>query len=198
MKKSILFFGMVLTCVFVLTACQTPNVANYPSQGVGQQQENLCIPEWVKNPNDTADAIYGTGEAKLRNHALTMEAADGRARTQIVKTIKTKIDARFKDFMQESGVGEEAQSLQFVEALSKQISSDTLHGCKIIKREFCPDGKIWSLAMLPLNEVDRIKALTKQKANDFVVNKKALYNEFKSKQAFDDFQKDLDALNFKE
>ncbi|KPA12923.1 conserved hypothetical protein, secreted [Candidatus Magnetomorum sp. HK-1] len=194
MKKLVLFFGMIFTCVFALTACQTPSTP-YPSQG-GQEQANICVPEWVKNPKDTADAVYGTGEANLRNHALTMEAADGRARTQIVKTIKTKIDARFKDFMQESGVGEEAQSLQFVEALSKHISSETLHGCKIIQREFCPDGKIWSLAMLPLNEVDKIKSITKQKSNDFVMNKKALFNEFKAKQAFDDFQKDLDSLNF--
>jgi len=194
MKRSIYFFGMILVCVFALTACQTPTRVPYsPDSG---QQANICIPEWVKNPKDTADAVYGSGEAKLRNHALTMEAADGRAMRHIVKTIKTKIDARFKDFMQESGLGEDAQSLQFVEVVSKHISSETLHGCKIINREFCPDGTVWSLAMLPLGEVDRIKSITKQKSKDFVMNKKALYNEFKAKQAFDDFQKDLDKLNF--
>ena len=100
MKALINFSGMILVCVFALTACQTPNVPYYP-QGQGQQQANLCIPEWVKNPNDTADAVYGIGEAKLMNHALSMEAADSRARTQIVKTISTKVSARFKDFMQQ-------------------------------------------------------------------------------------------------
>jgi len=195
MKKLINFSGMILVCVFALTACQTPSVSHYP-QGQGQQQANQCIPEWVKNPNDTADAVYGTGEAKLLNHALSLEAADSRARTQIVKAISTKVSARFKDFMQQLGTGENAQSLQVVEAISKHISSETLHGCKIIKREFCPDGKIWSLAILPQSEVNQIKSDTKQKAQKFVVSQEALYNEFKAKQAFDDFQKDLDKMNF--
>ena len=83
-----------------------------------------------------------------------------------------------------------------VEAISKHISSETLHGCKIIKREFCPDGKIWSLAILPQSEVNQIKSNTKQKAQKYVVSQEALYNEFKAKQAFDDFQKDLDNMNF--
>ncbi|ETR69227.1 MAG: hypothetical protein OMM_09785 [Candidatus Magnetoglobus multicellularis str. Araruama] len=98
--------------------------------------------------------------------------------------------------MQESGFDEDAQSLQFVESISRHISSETLHGCKIIKREFCPDGKIWSLAMLPLDQVARIKSLTRQKANDFVMDKKAMYNEFKAKQAFDSFQQELDQMDF--
>jgi len=195
MKKSILYFGAILiTCAFLMTGCQTPNVPYTPPEQ--QQSAQVCIPEWVKNPKDTPDAVYGTGSAHLRNHSLTMDAADGRARRQIIKTIKTKIDARFKDFMQESGFDEDAQSLQFVESISRHISSETLHGCKIIKREFCPDGKIWSLAMLPLDQVARIKSLTSQKANDFVMDKKAMYNEFKAKQAFDSFQQELDQMDF--
>jgi len=197
MKKSFLIFGMFLTIVFALSACQTAQRPYSPNSG-GQQQQNVCTPEWVKNPKDTADAVYGTGRAKLRNQSLTMEAADGRARTQIIKIIKTKIDARFKDFMQESGIGENAESLQFVETVARHISSETLHGCKIIKREFCPDGEVWSLAMLPLNQVEKIRSITKQKSNDLVMNKKALYNEFKAKKAFDEFQKELDSMNFNE
>jgi hypothetical protein len=196
MKKLFFIIGIILTCLFSLTACQTPNVPYTSPTSQGQQAQ--CIPEWVKNPKDHPDAVYGTGEANLRNHALTMDAADGRARRQIVKTIKTKIDARFKDFMQESGVGDDAQSLQFVESISRHISSETLHGCKIVKREFCPDGTIWSLAMLPIGEVQKIKSITKQKTKDFVMNKKALYNEFKAKQAFDSFQKELDTMDFSE
>jgi len=199
MKKIFIIYGIFLSCIFVLTACQTPMQPGYTGPGVQQQQQNVCVPEWVKNPKNTADAVYGQGNAKLINQSLAIEAADGRARTGIVKTIKTKIDARFKDFMQEAGIGEGAQSFQCIEAISKHISSETLHGSKIIQREFCPDGTVWSLGMLPLNEVEKIKAITKQKVkNDFVISKEAQYNEFKAKQAFDDFQKDLDKLNFNE
>jgi hypothetical protein len=197
MKKSFFIVGIISTCMFFITACQTPN-ANYAPAVQGQQQGSafVCTPEWMKNPKDTPDAVYGTGFAKLRNQPLTMDAADARARRQIVKTIKTKIDSRYKDFMQESGFDEDAQSLQFIESISRHISSETLHGCKIIQREFCPDGTIYSLAVLPMNEVEKIKAITKSKTKDYVMNKKALVNEFKAKQAFDSFQKQLDTMSF--
>jgi hypothetical protein len=200
MKRSFFICGIISTCMFLLTSCQTPN-ANYAPTAVQSQQQGtafVCTPEWMKNPKDTPDAIYGTGFAKLRNQALTMDAADGRARRQIVKAIKTKIDARYKDFMQESGFDGDAQSLQFIESISRHISSETLHGCKIIQREFCPDGTIYSLAILPINEVEKIKDITKSKTKEFVVNKKALYNEFKAKKAFDSFQKELDTMSFSE
>jgi hypothetical protein len=199
MKKSICFLGMILTCVFALTACQTPGTQYYPSPQGGQQQAIVCAPAWAENPEDTADALYGQGFAKLRNQALTMEAADARSRTAIVRTIKTHIESRFKDFMQESGIGEDARSLQVVESISKQISSETLYGSKIKKRKFCPDGTIWSLAILPLDGIDKIKSATKKNVEKYVKqklsdNENAQFNEFKAKQAFDDFQKELDQL----
>jgi len=191
MKKSFLIFGMFLTCVFALSACQTAQVPYFP--GSGGQQQNVCIPEWVKNPKDSADAVYGIGRVKLRN-LQTIETADARARTQIIKTIKTKIDARFKDFMQKAGIGEDAESYQFVETVARHISSETLRGCKIIMREFCPpDEVVWSLAMLPLNQVEKIRSLIKQKLKDFM-NKQALYDKFKAKKAFEEFQKELDSM----
>jgi len=199
MKKLICFAGIITAFMFALTACQTPGAPYYPNSQGAEQAVNVCVPDWVKNPKDTADALYGQGQAKLRNQALTMEAADARCRTAIVRTIKSKIDSRFKDFMQESGLGEDARSLQVIESISKQISSETLYGSKIIKREFCPDGKIWSLGMLPLDGIEKIKSATKQNVKKLVQqklkdNENAQFNEFKAKQAFDDFQKELDEL----
>ena len=196
MKKSFLIFGMFLTCVFALSACQTAQEPYSP--GSGGQQQNLCTPEWVKNPKDTADAIYGMGRAKIRNKLLTKEAADGRARTQIIKTIKIKIDAYFKDFMQESGLVGNAQWLQVGETIDKHIISEIRQGCKIIKHEFCPDGEVWSLAMLTLNQVEKIKSTTKQKLNEFAMNKNPFYHLTPENELFEDFKKGLDSMNFNE
>ena len=194
MKKSFLFFGMFFTCVFALSACQTAQIPYSPGSGV--QHQNVCIPEWVKNPKNTADAVYGIGRAKLRNQSLTKQAADGSARTQIIKIIRIKIDAYFKDFIQEAGIGEDAESLIiFSEAVARQISREALHGCKIIDHKFCPDGEVWSLAMLTLNQVEKIKSTTKQKLNEYGMKK---VNEFGINKGPLNLQKELDSMNFNE
>jgi len=59
--------------------------------------------------------------------------------------------------MQQAGIGEGAQSLQFSESVSKAVASHVLYGCKIVKREVCPDGTWHSLALWPIGNAEALK-----------------------------------------
>ncbi|MCF7885638.1 MAG: hypothetical protein K9M80_04000, partial [Candidatus Marinimicrobia bacterium] len=89
------------------------------------------IPEWYLNPPQTEDAIYEAGDAAKHSMGLAKEAADARARDAIARTIEIKVSSMFKNFMQESGVGEDAEALEFTSSVSKQVANNVLKGCKI-------------------------------------------------------------------
>ena len=87
-----------------------------------------------------------------------------------------------KDFMQESGIGETAQALEFTEVVTKQVASNVLKGSVITTNGtyFSKDGSVWVLVSYPLNSV-RENSLTVAKS---AAREEALYNEFKASQAF--------------
>ena len=184
MKKSF-FMGIILTCVFLLTACTTPNAPYAPSA----QAPDACVPEWAEKAKFAENAIYGVGDAIQMSRSLSKQAADARARTEIARTVETKVSAMFKDYQAQAG-GDDGQFTQLVQNTSKQIANTTLRGCRIEEHKYCPDGTVWSLAVYPKNEV-------KQSAKDYINNEKAAFNRFMSKQAFDELQNEIDKMDFK-
>jgi len=180
MKKSY-FMGIILTCVFLLTACTTPNAPYAPSV----QAPDACVPEWAEKTKSAEDAIYGVGEAKQMSRSLSKHAADARARAEIARTVVTKISAMFKDYEAQAG-GFDGRFTQLVQNVCKQISYTTLRGCRIEEHKYCPDGTVWSQAVYPKNEA-------KQSAKDHI---NAAFNEFKFENSFRELQNEIDKMDF--
>jgi len=150
MKKSFFSIGIILTCVFALTACQTPNVANAPGQAANQ-----CIAPWMENPEQVEDGITGSGRANLMDPSLSKQAADARARTEVANAIQVQVSALFTNFQHQAGENQKGQYALVVESVIKQVVHQTLQGCKIIKRKFCPDGTVFSLAVIKKGKVKK-------------------------------------------
>jgi len=193
-KQRYLVLGIIIMSGFLIMACATPQGA----QPVMTPEQVQCIPDWEVNPPSAEDGIYGSGLAKMQIQAQSKKAADQRARDEVVMTIKVKVQTMMKDFMQQSGIGDAAQSLQFSQSVSKGVSSHVLYGCKIIKRKVCPDGTWHSLALWPIGGSDSLKKEINNQTKKLVKNEYALYNEFKAKNGFQDLQKELDKLDFAE
>jgi hypothetical protein len=162
--------------------------------GVPTVEEAQCVPEWVQSPPSAEDGLYGTGLAKMQNPALTKKTADSRARDEVVKAIEVKVQTMMKDFMQETGLGEEAQSLQFSQSVSKVVASRVLQGCKIVKRKVCNDGTWYSLALWPMSLSETLKKDITEQAKEQAKKDAALYTEFKAKQGFEALDKEIDKL----
>lgn len=193
-KKGILVLGIIIMGGLLIMACATQP----GPQPVGPAEQAQCIPEWEVNPPSAEDGLYGSGLAKMQMASLSKKTADQRARDEVVMAIRVKVQTMMKDFMQQSGIGEQAQSLQFSESVSKAIASHVLYGCKIVKRKVCPDGTWHSLALWPIGDSDSLKKEINNQTKKLVKNEQALYNEFKAKKGFEELQKELDKLNFTE
>ena len=194
-KQRFLVLGIIILGVFLVMACAPTAKEAKPVMTPEQAQ---CVPDWVVNPPSAEDGIYGSGSAKMQMAALSKTTADQRARQEVVQAIEIKVSSMVKDFMQQSGIGDAAQALQFSQSVSKGISSHVLEGCKIIKRKVCPDGTWHSLALWPIGEANKLKQEINKQSTKVVKNEYALYNEFKAKNGFENLQKELDKLDFTE
>lgn len=179
----------ILFILAALSACGSKEIT--PSG-----QDLGCVPDWIINPLSAEDAIYGSGQAKMRLPSLSQQTADGNARNEIALSIQVRVESMLKTFMQESGI-ENAQALNFAQSVSKQVAAETLNFSKIEKRHICPDGTYYSLAVLPLGASQKLKETLLKNAANAIHNEEALYNEFKAKNALDELTKEVDRLELK-
>lgn len=177
--KKLIVFALLIPMAFMLVNC-----------GGKPKAKMNDIPEWYLNPPTAEDAIYEAGDAAKQSMGLAKEAADARARDAISRTIEVKVSNMLKNFMQESGIGEDAEALEFTSSVSKQVSNNVLHGARIVKREMKTEGSTYhaySLAEYNMNSLiqETLNAAKKQKA---------LYNEAKANLSFDELEKEIQKL----
>jgi hypothetical protein len=53
------------------------------------------------------------------------------------------------DYSRQAGNIDSSVSTQFAETISRQLTSETLRGASVVKREQMSDGTIWSLFSMP-------------------------------------------------
>lgn len=155
----------------------------------GSTEETMSdMPEWFINREISEDIYYGMGMAKKQNPSLGLKAATARARDDIAQQISVKVENLMKDFMQESGVGENAQSLEFTSSVSKQVVSKTLKGSSPDKQVRAKDGT-WYV------RIRYSKADARNAVLEAANREAALFNEFKAQQGFDDLEKAIEKLD---
>jgi len=178
--KKVIIFALLVPFMFMMVGCG----------GAKPPTKMSNVPEWYLNPPQAEDAYYEAGDAAKQSMGLAKEAADARARDAISRTLEVKVSNMLKNFMQESGIGADAEALEFTSSVSKQVANTVLTGCKIVKREMKQEGSIYhaySLAEYNLN------SLVQQTLNE-ARKQKSLYNEAKANLSFEDLEKEVQKL----
>jgi hypothetical protein len=174
MKKSI-----ILSIVFLIfISCAGTN------SGSTEERSSKDVPSWFLERPTSDTSLYGVGQAKKQNPSLAKNVATARARTEISQSVNVKVSSMLKDFMQESGYGNNAQALEFSEAVTKQVSNNSLQGALIKEAYTSKDGTIFILVEYSLD-------LVKKEASNAAKREEALYNEFKANQSFDELEKSI-------
>lgn len=181
MKRAILLTvlsGLALT----LAGC-----AGGLRSGSSEARESSDMPEWALDIPQAEGLIYGVGQATKQNPSLAKKVAAQRARDEVAASVEVKVEALMKDFLQESGVGERAEALEFTQAVSKGVTDATLTGALIKEVFLAKDGTYFVLVEYSLDEARRT-------ALDSARQEEALWNEFKAEQGFEALERELDKL----
>jgi len=177
--------------IVVLFVCALLTLTLVNCAGKKPMAKIADVPEWYLNPPQVEDAFYQAGDAVKMSMALAKDAADARARDAIARTIEVKVSNMMKDFMQQSGMGQDAEALEFTSSVSKQVSNVVLKGCKIVKREMKIEGSSYhafSLAEYSLNPLvqETLEEARKQKSR---------YNEAKANLGFEELEKEIQKMD---
>lgn len=155
-----------------------------------------CGKEWVWTPPSAEDAFYGVGNASKATPSLAKQTATHRARVEIAQTCSVEVSSLVKDFMEQSGIGEGAQPLEFSQAVGKSVSTVTLAGSKIKDTCFLtgPGGsptEYWVLVEYP---VGKLREMSLDAAKQEAMREEAMYNEWKAEQGFEKLNEELAKL----
>ncbi len=153
--------------------------------GTTEARESRDMPKWSLERPAVEGIIYGVGQARKQNPSLAKKVAAQRARDEVAAAVKIKVESLVKDFMQESGVGERAEALEFTQAVSKGVTDATLTGCMIKETYIAKDGTYFVLVEYSLDEARRAAIESARK-------EEALLKKFTSKQGFDALQQRIE------
>jgi len=119
------------------------------------QAELVGAPKWAQGacqlglPNKKG--VCGTGSvAGMTNISLARSAAEGRARTELARSLQVRVKAMLKDYQAatQGGPGDKTASEQHIEDVSKQITDTTLSGTRLEDTWISNGGTFWALGIL--------------------------------------------------
>ncbi len=153
-------------------------------------------PEWVNKGSgafkDAGQSIfYGVGIAQgIRNRALSVTAADDRARAEIAKTMNSYVTVLTKDYMASTTAGsmDKSSEEQHVTQTLKNFAKFTLHGAVIVDHWKDPaDGTMFALAKLDMNAIKKTLEESKEldsRVRDYVrANAEKAFDELSAEEA---------------
>lgn len=162
-----------VAAVLLLSACATKDES---SEGPAQRRD---LPDFFLNPPQLEDQYVGLGMAKLKDDNLSRTTAQARARADIAAQVAVKVESMLTDYAQESGADDNAQTLTFVERVSKEVANIELKGAETQEQYPANDGTWYVMVYFPkaamLDEVDQV----------FNRNEDAAFAEFKAQQALE-------------
>jgi hypothetical protein len=159
-------------CVLLWTGCASSTPAPVTPEG-GPLNDELVdangapAPAWVTAPTsyrkDVDDMRVVCGEGAIggtRNMSMAQTAAAARARTELARTLETKVTAMVKDYQATTTGGEQfgtaANDEQHVQDASKQITQATLSGTEVNETWISKRSTLHALVCL---NVERFKGI---------------------------------------
>ena len=123
----------------------------------GLQAEMAGAPKWAQGdcatglPKGAKATICGAGSVSgMTNVALARSAAEGRARTELARSLQVRVKSMLKDYQAATQGGPDAKtdSEQHIEDVSKQITDVTLSGTRLQDTFVSDTGTYWALVVL--------------------------------------------------
>jgi len=195
MKKNIFSLSAMALTFAVMAGCGSKEVAQVP-EDTGptfvehcEYKPGIQAPEWYCSP-DIEGGIAAVGEAKRNvagdnNMQRTMAMANGR--DALARQTQVKVQNLLTNWSRATGAGEEQTYEANFENVSRQVSQQTLEGSRQLKRWLAPDGTL--VLLVGVSDSAAIKNGLKTSLR----NEQALWQQFQSKQALEELDKQMDA-----
>ena len=146
------------------------------------------LPSWYTSPPTDEFSIYAPGTSTSSDLQFAEDKAVLAAKRSMADRINSKLSSKMKEFLAESGAGENTQ----VQAESERVTSNlitevNLAGYTITQKKFIPAGqqyRAYVLLQYPLGSANRILV-------DQVNKNSILQGKVRASKAFQELEKDI-------
>jgi hypothetical protein len=184
MRKFLLVMFVLAALSFVLTGCGDKKP---------EPLANPCFngaPSWVIDPS-MEGGLTGLGSAKIgpAGMAFARTEAMAVARDEIARSLSVKVKNMFKNFTQQTGVGDDQTVEKVATNVSKQVASQTLTGARAKNTWISPCNEMYILVVL---DPETAQAAVKKQVQTSLRNEKALWQQFQAKKAQEELDKEIE------
>jgi hypothetical protein len=180
MKKCVLLVLGAALIGFMASCASSSGGASQPPA----PQRDPNIPEWL-DEIAPEDVLWGVGIAKQSSENFSRTTAENRARVAIARELDFSVKAMFTDYNRDAGTANNQANLSLQEDVSRSITNARLNGTTVNRQWKAPDGTWWY-------RVEYKKADAKNALADIFTSEAAQYAEFKTDQALQMMDKELE------
>ncbi len=132
------------------------------------KKNNSNLPEWVIKGSGAFNAergrvIWGVGSASgIKNPSLLRTTADASARNNLSKVFNTFVAGITKSYMASNTAGGVTSEEQVAESVMVAANAMNIQASQIVDRFLDSDGTLYALAMVDMDEMEKIAALIKE------------------------------------
>jgi hypothetical protein len=110
-------------------------------------------PDWVLNPPEDANTIYGIGTMTSTNESIGWKAAENRARASISYQLTVLVEGMQVDYQTQTGAAGVTETQEFFEDVNRQLTANAMSGSKIVRRDVGSKDTYYALASYSLAAV---------------------------------------------
>lgn len=176
--KGFKIIALMLVVLFVITACG----------GDGPKgPKRVWKPDWWQEQT-SADYVQTYGMATKKSETVSYDAAYANAMLQAAQYVETYVKGMVKNYEEEAGV-ENPQVLALTSKVVKAVASAKFSNVMVTKQEtIITENNMYKTFV----RVSVPKEAVNKNLLNKIKNEEALYNQFKSSQAFDELESEVD------
>jgi hypothetical protein len=144
-------------------------------------------PEWYLEVPSDDEKLFAVGTATSRNMHTAQSKAQLVARADLAQQLSTRVEGLTKQFVEETGLGDDSTFLTQFSDATKAVTQETLVGSRVDEQKLVPERDIYRayvLMSLPLGTMRRL-LLRRIEEDDELTH-------LRSTAAFDELERELD------
>ena len=181
MKKATIY--LTATAMLLLAGCASaPAGTDYTkSTKPATPEVPADVPDWYMETPSDGEFIYVTGMGNGSNINVAIGKAKAFAQQEMSEQISAEVQSMVKNYMQESGVNENQNSINFYESTSKTVSNNTMTGFEVLKKyPYAKPSGGYTVYILAGVKTGTVQGEVVSQ----IQNEESMYAEFKASQAF--------------
>jgi hypothetical protein len=182
---------MVLVSLAIVLAAFSCSSHKHKQSGakVSKNVPKIDAPGWYTDPPHDNDRLIGVATATSRDLQTAVDKAKQDGRVEIARQLDLRIGGLSKRFVEETGLGEDAELLGMFTQVSKTVVSDTLNGTRVMNQELNREGGTYRAYVemeMPIGEANA-RFLERIRSHE------RLHTRVRASEAFQDLDREVQA-----